>query len=270
MSWFPRLRALRLFLSPRSVLVGAPLVSARAIHLLRPSYAAREREERLVRALSHELRTPLAALLGTLELALLRRRTPEQYEDVLRQGVEDAAYLSDLLDEIFTLAQIASGQPTPFAVPLDLRETATEAVADMRPRARGKGQTLVVAVDEPLLVHGNALLLRQVVNALLDNALTYTPRGSTVDLRADRSADMVRLAVRDDGPGIAPEHLPYLFEPFYRVDPSRALVDGERHPGLGLSRATHIARAHQGQLSVESKVAHGSTFTLLLPHAPLA
>ncbi len=248
-----------------AVLLSAPAVYALAGYALRPAQAALEREERFAVAASHELRTPVTVLLGTLEAALLRRRTPQQYEDVLRRATAEAVHVSDLLDEVLTLAHVESGVDTLFSVPLDLRAVARAAVAEARPLAAGKGQMLDAPLDAPLPVRGNARMLRRALDSLLDNAMTHTPAGGAIHLTARRTRGRAALTIRDTGPGIAPEHLPHLFEPFYRVDPIRANTSDTRHAGLGLSRAMRIARAHDGRLTVESWVGQGSAFTLSLP-----
>jgi signal transduction histidine kinase len=248
-----------------ALLVGAPAAYVLAGYALRPAWEARAQQERVAVAAAHELRTPMTVLLGTLEAALLRRRTPEQYEDVLRRATEEAVHLSDLLDEVLTLGHVESGLDTPLSVPLDLRAVARAAVADARPHAEGKGQTLDATLDGPLPVRGNGPTLQRALDSLLDNAVAHTPAGGAIRLTARRARGTAALTIRDTGPGIAPEHLPHLFEPFYRVDPARVSDGDVRHAGLGLSRAARIARAHDGRLTVESRVGAGSAFTLSLP-----
>jgi len=251
-----------------ALLLAAPVAYALAGYALRPMRAALERQERFAAAASHELRTPVTVLLGTLETALLRRRTPEQYEDVLRRATAEAVHVSDLLDEILTLGHIESGAGAPFSAPLDLRAVARAAVADVRARAEGKGQALDAPLDGPLPVRGNERMLQRAMGSLLDNAVDHTPAHGAIYLTARQARGRAELTVRDTGPGIAPEHLPHLFEPLYRVDPARTGAGDARHAGLGLSRAARIARAHDGRLTVESRVGLGSAFTLSLPLNP--
>ena len=248
-----------------ALLRGAPAAYALAGYALRPVKEARERQERFAVAASHELRTPVTVLLGTLEAALLRRRTPEQYEDVLRRAMAEAVHLSDLLDEVLTLAQVEGVRDTSLSVPLDLRAVARAALADARPHAEGKGQTLDATLPVALPVRGNAPTLQRALASLLDNATDHTQPGSAIRLTARRARGRAALTIHDTGPGIAPEHLPYLFEPFYRVDPARTDDGDGRHAGLGLSRAARIAHAHDGRLTVRSRVGVGSAFTLSLP-----
>jgi len=133
------------------------------------------------------------------------------------------------------------------------------------PFAERKGQTLEVALDAPLPVEGDRIKLRQALANLLDNAVAYTPEGGTIRVVGRHDHGRAVVEVRDTGPGIAAEHLPHLFEPFYRADFARG--GGGAHVGLGLALASWIARSHGGQLGVESRVGVGSAFTLSLPLA---
>ncbi len=242
-----------------AVAVGAHALAGYVLH---PTRAARARQERFAAAASHALRTPVTVLLGTLEATLLRPRTPEEYERIVRRAVEEAALLAALLDDLLPFAHDDDPAP-PVAEPLDLRAVARGVAEDARPASGGKGQALVLALDGPLPVRGDAPALTRAITALLDNAVAYTAPGGAVSLIGQRSRTRATLAVRDTGPGIAPKHLPHLREPFYRVDPTRR--DGVEHAGLGLTRADRVARAHGGHLAIRSRVGVGSTVTLSLP-----
>lgn len=234
-------------------------------HTLRPLQEAMDRQERFAVAASHELRTPLTVLQGTLEVALLRDRTPDEYKNILSGAAVEAARMGTLVGDLLALARTQSDRETLARQPLDLAEVAREAAADARPLAAHKGQTLEVALQGPLPARGDHLKLRQVLVNLLDNAITYTPRGGTIRLSARHARGHAVIEVRDTGPGIAPQHLPHLFEPFYRVDSARGASAG--HSGLGLALASWITQAHGGHLTVESHVGVGTVFTLSLPLA---
>jgi two-component system phosphate regulon sensor histidine kinase PhoR len=148
---------------------------------------------------------------------------------------------------------------------VDLRDLLGEVVMSLRPLAEGKRQTLEVRLDRSLLVEGDAMKLRQAMSNLLENAVTYTPADGTIWISGSDERGHVQVQIRDTGPGIAPEHLPRLFEPFYRVDRARAGDGG--HSGLGLALAAWIVRAHGGHLGVESHLGTGSVFTITLPAA---
>jgi signal transduction histidine kinase len=227
-----------------------------------------ERQERFAAAASHELRTPLTVLQGTLEVALLRRRTPEEYERMLGQAVAQSQRMGALIADLLALARVQRDADTLALELLDLREIAGAAAAEVRPLAAGKGQTLEVALGTALPVLGDRLKLRQAIANLLDNAVTYTPQGGVIQLAGRREHGRAVLEVRDTGPGIAAEHLPRLFEPFYRASRARPAEGG--HAGLGLALAAWIVRVHHGGLSVQSEVGAGTAFTLSLPVARAA
>jgi signal transduction histidine kinase len=149
--------------------------------------------------------------------------------------------------------------------PLDLYDVAREAAEGVQPLAARKRLTLEVALDGALSIAGDRLKLRQALANLLDNAVTYTPEGGAICLTGRRERGRAVLEVRDTGPGIAAQHLPHLFEPFYRVDAARA--GGSSHSGLGLALAQWIVQAHHGHLAVESRLGVGTVFTLSLPLA---
>jgi two-component system sensor histidine kinase CiaH len=240
--------------------LGAYVLAGRT---LRPIQESMDRQQRFAAAASHELRTPLTVLQGTMEVALLRERTPTEYQHILGDAVTEAGRMGALIGDLLAVARAESDAMALALEPLDLREAARAAVEGARPLAARKGQTLDVDLATPLPVRGDAVKLRQTLANLLDNSVTYTPEGGSIRLSGYRERDQAAVAVRDTGPGIAPRHLPRLFEPFYRVDTARG--GGEGHAGLGLALAAWIARAHGGRLAVDSRVGAGSVFTLTLP-----
>jgi len=138
-------------------------------------------------------------------------------------------------------------------------------VATLAPLARERGVTLQLGVTESVVVAGDQTRLTQLLVNLIDNGLTYTPRDGTVSVQVRRSAGQAFIEVADTGVGIAPEHLPHLFERFYRVDKARSRSDGGA--GLGLAISRWITEAHGGTISVTSQIGHGTTFTVSLPEA---
>lgn len=242
--------------------LGAYVLAGRT---LQPLEEAMARQQRFAAAASHELRTPLTVLQGSMEVALLRRRTPEEYEQVLRDAVAEVQQMAELVSDLLALVRAERAADALQLVGRDLSDIAREAVEDVRPLATGKGQSLQLALEGPLPVRVDAVKLRQVIANLLDNAVTYTPDGGAVRLLAYRDGAQAALEVHDTGPGIAPRHLPHLFEPFYRADASRDRAGG--HLGLGLAMAAWIVQAHGGRLSVESHLGAGTTFRLSLPLA---
>lgn len=238
--------------------IGAYLLAGRT---LRPIHDMLEQRRRFSSAASHELRTPLTALQGTIEVALLRPRTGEEYERVLREALDETQRMGHLVRDLMAVARAEEGSAFHFA-PADLRDLASRAVEDVQSLAERKAQTLDLDLDGSLPVQADAVKLRQALVNLVDNAVTYTPHGGMIRViaRAERGHGVVE--VRDTGPGIDPQDLPHLFEPFYQADTARS---GKDHVGLGLSLADWIVREHKGSIRVESQPGVGTAFRVTLP-----
>ena len=242
--------------------LGAFVLAGRT---LKPIAEAMERQQRFAAAASHQLRTPLTVLQGTMEVALLRPRSPAEYEEALRTAVAEVERLSGLVANLLAVARSEQDREALHLATIDLRIVATEAVNELR-SARGASRADAGTERHgPLCLEGDAVKLREAVSILLENAITYTPAHGAIRvvLRSERGRAV--LEVRDTGPGIAAEHLPHLFEWFYRVNPAAETAQG--HLGLGLAMAAWIARAHLGTLSVESAPGTGSVFVIALPLA---
>jgi heavy metal sensor kinase len=214
---------------------------------------------------SHELRTPLTALRSVGEVGLRRAGSPAEYREVIGTMLEEVDRLTRLSDELLALARGDAGRPPLRSESLDLSALAGEVADELQVLAEERGQTLTCDRDGPLLVRGDRLTLRQALLNLLDNAIKYSPGGARIGVVAGRRADRAFVEVRDEGPGIAPEHRERVFERFYRVDPSRSREMGGT--GLGLSLARWAAEAHAGKVELETEVGKGSTFRLVLPLA---
>jgi two-component system phosphate regulon sensor histidine kinase PhoR len=217
---------------------------------------------------SHELRTPLAslkALAETLEEGALD--DPPAAREFLGQIHVEVDSLAQLVQEILELSRIESGQAPLHPQVLPAAAVAADAGRRLRRGADRAGLKLVVQVDDAGAVNADPARIVQVLINLLHNAVKFTPSGGRITLRvAPDGEDAVRFSVADTGIGIAPHHLPRLFERFYKVDRSRA-SDGT---GLGLAIAKHIVQAHGGQIWAESAgEGRGATFAFTLPRAPL-
>jgi two-component system phosphate regulon sensor histidine kinase PhoR len=215
---------------------------------------------------SHELKTPVASIKGFVETlldgALDDRNDARRFLGIVaRQADRLAAIIEDLL----ALSRIEQSE-TSGKLPLDLQPLAgilVTASDDCRPRAVERSIRLEVDCPPDLIVTVNGPLLEQAVINLVDNAIKYSEDGKAVWLSADNDATGPAICVRDEGCGIAAEHLPRLFERFYRVDKARSRVLGGT--GLGLSIVKHIVQAHAGTIAVESTPGVGTTFTIRLP-----
>ncbi len=219
---------------------------------------------------SHELRTPLTIIQGNLEL-LKRGLPPEEAAAAIEETRDEAASLSHLVTDLLLLAQADAGQMVE-KLPLELAPVAEKAFgrAQQLVITQAKALTLRIERLDSATVIGDEYRLGQVIFNLLENAVRYTPEGGEVTLslgveqnNSKYPGGVARLQVRDTGTGIAPEHLPHLFERFYRVDKARSRALGGA--GLGLAIVKYIIEAHNGQVLVESQPGKGSTFTVVLP-----
>jgi signal transduction histidine kinase len=212
---------------------------------------------------AHEMKTPLTILQGHLEVALLKARTAEDYHEVLLNNLQQVERLIALTRPLLTLAKFTSSKPPVHLVPLALEPLIQEIVDELTLLADDRHITLAFESQPVPRVLGDAQWLKQALINLLDNALHYTPSGGSVTIRLQTEGQEVTVAVEDTGHGIEPEHIPHLFERFYRTDWARAKDAGGT--GLGLPIVKEIAEAHGGTISVTSQIDKGSVFTLRLP-----
>jgi len=226
--------------------------------------SAFEQQRRFTADASHELRTPLTAMIGQIDVALEREREAESYRTTLTTVREQAQRLARMANDLLFLAR-SDTHPIPTAgEAIDLAQLLPAIVAQVEPLAHARDQRLDLQQIAPSsIIQGNEDDLIRLFLNLLDNAIRYTPRGGQICVRCDQRDTQVIISVTDTGQGIAPEHLPHLFDRFFRVDRGRSRAQGGS--GLGLAIAQNIVRAHGGRLSVESTLGQGSTFTAILP-----
>ncbi len=220
--------------------------------------------QQMVSDIAHELRTPLTNMRGYLEA--LRDGVVEPSPEMIASLHEEALLLGRLVDDLQELALAESGQLRLSREPVDVAGAVQQAMSGFQPQADAKGLKLLSTLPPGLPpVDADPQRLGQVLRNLLRNALAYTPQGGEIEVRARQAGAAVEVTVRDTGIGIAPEHLPYVFERFYRVDQSRARSTGGA--GLGLSIVRRLVEAHGGRVWVESQEGKGSTFGFTLPVA---
>ena len=222
-----------------------------------------ETQRRFCDIAAHEMKTPLTILQCNLDVALLKARTTEEYREALINNLEQVGRLIALTRSLLTLANFTSGKPPVLLVPLALEPLIQDLVKELTLLADDRRITLSLESQSVPPILGDAQWIKQALINLLDNALHYTPAGGVVTVRLQAVGDEVAVAVDDTGHGIEPEHLPHLFERFYRTDWARAKDAGGT--GLGLPIVKEIAEAHGGTISVTSQVDKGSVFTLRLP-----
>jgi two-component system heavy metal sensor histidine kinase CusS len=215
---------------------------------------------------AHELRTPLNALRSRLEVTLENDRSPDEYRKILGETAEQVALLSDSVHAMLRLAQSEAGLAPEHRVPVPIAPLLEEVADFFGPLAEEQGLALELGAFDDATVSGEPAWLRQAVANLVDNAIRYTPEGGRIQLSAQRDdgARAVAIRVADTGPGIEAAEQERIFEPFHRVRGEHAAGPGA---GLGLALAREIARAHGGDVSVESAPGEGSRFTVRLPLA---
>ncbi len=232
--------------------------------------AARQAQRDFIANVSHDLKTPLTSIQGYAQ-ALLdgTAGTPEAQHRAASIIYEEATRMHRLVEQLLELARLDAGQIKMARVAIDLRELLSACVDRQRLRLQEREITLDFNVPDPLSVVGDPDRLVQVFTNLLDNALTYTPRGGRIEVSGqlvqDEGRSWVTVSVTDNGPGIAAEDLPRLFERFYRVDKARRRGAGS---GLGLAIVKELVEAHGGRVQVESVVGLGTRFTVWLPAEP--
>ena len=223
-------------------------------------------QRRFVADASHELRTPVTVIRSVTDIALEHGLTPEESIAVLHDVNAEAERLGQLINDLLALARADEGQLSLDCEPVRLDLLAHDVAATMEPLAIERAITLTVQAPSPANVLGDTARLIQMMMGLVDNALTYTNAGGTINLSVAVNASHAAFAVHDTGIGIAPQDVEHIFERFYRADPARSRVAGGS--GLGLSIVDWIVQAHDGTIAVESCEGQGSTFTVTLPLAP--
>lgn len=212
---------------------------------------------------SHELRTPLAILHGETELILSKPRTAEEYRKTLAAIDDELKKLTRIVEGLFTLSMADAGQLHLESEPVYVNEILEETCALVAPRARAKNISIVRDLNREVAYVGDEAFLHELFLIFLDNAIKYSPPDTHVRVTLTQSDDKIRICFEDQGVGIAREHLPFIFERFYRA---ARPGNGELHGGgLGLAIAQAIAGAQGGSIACESTPGAGSTFTILLP-----
>ena len=240
---------------------GAWFLAGRA---LVPIQVAFRRQQEFVADASHELRTPLTVLRSATDVLNQHRDEPlsanaELFDDVR----EDIGRLQRLTADLLTLARSDRGQLELAVAPLDAGDLVSEVVRRLGPLARDRGVELASeASADDLTVEADPDRLQQVLVILADNALKHTPAGGRVTVAVRRLDGRVAVEVADTGSGIAPEHLPRVFERFYRADGARGRASGGT--GLGLAIARSLVEAHGGEIKIASTVGVGTRVTVLL------
>jgi two-component system, OmpR family, phosphate regulon sensor histidine kinase PhoR len=246
----------------------APMLAGSAVVLLHDLTEV-ERVEKtrrdFIANVSHELRTPLTSIQGyaetLIDLSTIDSATGE-FLEIIRKN---ASRMSRLTEDLLTLARVESGEQRFRVQEIAASQLIREAQQYFAEMAHLQGSDLSIELSEDALVKADPEAVHQVFSNLISNAVKYCPPGTPIVIGGRRRDTDVEFFVRDTGPGIASEHLPRLFQRFYRVDKARSRESGGT--GLGLAIVKHIVIAHGGTVRVESELHHGSRFFFTLPRA---
>lgn len=225
-----------------------------------------QRSERLrrnmINDIAHELRTPLTTIRGYLEA--LQDRVVDPTPEVIASLYEESSLLTCLVTDLQDLSMAEAGRLVLVRRPLALNESILKAVHMLQLQAVSKQISLTVDLPVSLpWVEADPGRIGQILRNLICNAITHTPASGKITVSIVEQEDEITVSVRDSGCGIAAHHLPYIFERFYRADPSRTRTTGGS--GLGLAIVKQIVQAHGGRVRVESQLGHGSCFAFTLP-----
>jgi signal transduction histidine kinase len=235
----------------------------------REAALARERRANLLKdeflaAVSHELRTPLNAMMGWAQILARANPTPDMVERAVTSIVKNAQAQMRVIEDLLDVSRIVTGKLRLRFAKVDLRLVVASAVESMEPVAATRGLSLTTALpEEPCIVAGDRDRLQQVLWNLVSNAVKFTPAEGRVRVSCEVDGDFVYVRVADTGPGIPPEKVAEIFEPFVQL--GRSLSSGHEGVGLGLAISRDLARAMGGDVTVASTFGHGATFTLALP-----
>ncbi len=210
---------------------------------------------------SHELRTPLTIIRGELEFIAQQSHLPADLREQLGSLLEETERLTHITEGLLAIARLEAGEAKVEPSVLDLGALATNTAEQMELLAEEKKIELRIITDQDTIINGDPARIKQVVVNLLDNALKYTPENGVIEVRVTNADGHAILSLTDTGAGIPKQHLPHIFERFYRADKIRDRTGGA---GLGLSIVHSICTAHGGTVQAESTPGQGSRFTVIL------
>lgn len=214
--------------------------------------------------IAHELRTPINNLRGEIEVSLARPRNTPEYQEVLGSCLEESHRLTRLIDSLLFLARAEHPETALIRSPMELRPELEAVQEFFLPAASDAGIKLTIEAERGLVILGERQLIQRALGNLVGNALAHTPSGGTVTLFAFQDGRIIRLGVRDTGSGIPAEHIPHIFDRFYRGTAPRS----QDRVGLGLAIVKGIIELHGGSAQATSLPGQGTTITLSIPRHP--
>ena len=215
--------------------------------------------------IAHDLKSPITRIRGIAEVSLTSNSSLKEYESMAAGTIEECDRLLDMINTMLIISRTEAGVTQLDSRKLDITNLVRDACDIFQSPAEDKGLAMVCSLPENISINGDMRLIQRMVANLLDNAIKYTPANGRIDVSVAEGTDrLVQIAVRDSGIGIPAKDQEHIFERFYRCDPSRS----QAGTGLGLSFARAVARAHHGEIMVESSPGEGSTFIVKLPENP--
>jgi heavy metal sensor kinase len=215
---------------------------------------------------SHELRTPLTSIRGQLEVALFTAKTADEYRDAMVDALQDVEHLSNIIRALLQLSQAETGQLVLQMTSLDIAPLVEDIAEQFEIPAEEQKLTIETSIErESCVIKADRTQIGRLVTNLISNAVKYTPAGGRVRVELKCMDEVVQLIVSDTGVGIAADHLPHIFDRFYRV--RKMQTKSVQGLGLGLSFVAWIVQVHGGKIDVDSVEGKGTTFTVSLPVA---
>jgi signal transduction histidine kinase len=212
---------------------------------------------------SHELRAPLAIIQAESTLSLQKERDPAAYRLSLETITQEVGHMAKIIDQLLLLARSDAGGELISFEETNLAELLKDLTSDITILCQDKGLSLELNAREDMIIMGDKGKLRRLFLNILDNAIRYTPSGGVISIGLSNKGKIALVAFKDTGMGISQEHIPHIFDRFYRVDKARSRSEGGS--GLGLAICKQIVEVHGGEISVQSKVGKGTTFLIRLP-----
>ncbi len=222
-----------------------------------------ERQKQFTGDASHELRAPLAIIKAETTLALQKERDAHEYRQSLVMISQEIEHMAKTVDQLLLLARSDAGNERLSFEEINLTELLQSLASDVNVLCQDKGLSLELNTNTNIIIRGDKGRLKRLFLNILDNAIRYTPRDGVISVNLSDDGKTTLVTVKDTGIGIPAEHIPYIFERFYRADKARSRIEGGS--GLGLAICKQIVDAHNGHIFVESQVGRGSTFSIRLP-----
>ena len=245
-----------------AALLGGLFMAGRAVRPARESF---ERQRAFVADASHELKTPLTLIRADAEVLTYRGRLHEEDAKLVEHALAETDRMDALLSDLLLVARLDAGKLEVAEKPFDLALVLAEEAERFGARAAARGVELEVETPGELPARGDAKRTGQILAVLLDNAVRFAPEGGRIAVTGRLGKRWAEASVRDTGPGIAPEHLPRVFDRFYRAESARTRREVGGGTGLGLAIARDLARAQGGDLEADKEEGWGAVFRLSLP-----